>query len=196
LDLLVRQVVDGDQQATGQLFRYIHPIVLSFCRARLGRQETVLGAADDVAQEVALAVVRALSEYVPRGLSFRSFVYAVTAHKIADAFRTMGRNRVDPVADTPDIPLAHDGPEHRILEYEQSRALGTLMEHLTPRQREVLTLRIVLGYTALETAQVIGSTKGAVRVTQHRAIRRLRRKLQNQAAAGDAASADESSVEE
>lgn len=35
-------------------------------------------------------------------------------------------------------------------------------------------LRIAVGLSAEETAQVIGSTPGAVRVTQHRALNRLR----------------------
>ena len=46
---------------------------------------------------------------------------------------------------------------------------------MTPRQREVLVLRIAVGLSAEETAQVVGSTPGAVRVTQHRALNRLRR---------------------
>ena len=35
-------------------------------------------------------------------------------------------------------------------------------------------LRIAVGLSAEETAQVVGSTPGAVRVTQHRALNRLR----------------------
>jgi hypothetical protein len=51
---------------------------------------------------------------------------------------------------------------------------GHLLHKLTPRQREVLVLRIAVGLSAEETAQVVGSTPGAVRVTQHRALNRLR----------------------
>jgi len=38
----------------------------------------------------------------------------------------------------------------------------------------VLVLRIAVGLTAEETAKQLGSTPGAVRVTQHRALDRLR----------------------
>jgi RNA polymerase sigma-70 factor (ECF subfamily) len=78
------------------------------------------------------------------------------------------------VAELPDSPILHDGPEQRLLAAELAERLGHLLHRLTPRQREVLVLRIAVGLSAEETAQVVGSTPGAVRVTQHRALNRLR----------------------
>jgi RNA polymerase sigma-70 factor (ECF subfamily) len=174
---LLRAAVEGEPRARERLLAEIHPLVLRYCRARLGRQETVMGSADDVAQEVCLAVVNALPGYTLRGLSFRAFVYGIAAHKVTDAFRAIGRNRSEPVADIPDTPLAHDGPEYQLLQAELTERLGALLHLLTPRQREVLVLRIAVGLSAEETAQAVGSTPGAVRVTQHRALNRLRRKI-------------------
>jgi RNA polymerase sigma-70 factor (ECF subfamily) len=177
LETLLRAAVAGEPRSRERLLAEIHPLVLRYCRARLGRQETVMGSADDVAQEVCLAVVNALPAYTLRGLSFRAFVYGIAAHKVTDAFRAIGRNRSEPVADIPDTPLAHDGPEHHLLQVELTERLGALLHLLTPRQREVLVLRIAVGLSAEETAQAVGSTPGAVRVTQHRALNRLRRKV-------------------
>ncbi|TQM04088.1 RNA polymerase sigma factor ShbA [Pseudonocardia kunmingensis] len=177
LEGLLRGAVAGEPQARERLLEEIHPLVLRYCRARLGRQETVIGAADDVAQEVCLAVVNALPTYTLRGLSFRAFVYGIAAHKVTDAFRAIGRNRAEPVADLPDPPVVHDGPEHHLLQVELTERLGALLQRLTPRQREVLVLRIAVGLSAEETALIVGSTPGAVRVTQHRALNRLRRKV-------------------
>lgn len=177
LESLLRAAVAGEPRARERLLAEIHPLVLRYCRARLGRQETVMGSADDVAQEVCLAVVNALPNYTLRGLSFRAFVYGIAAHKVTDAFRAIGRNRAEPVADIPDSPLVHDGPEYHLLQVELTERLGALLHVLTPRQREVLVLRIAVGLSAEETAHVVGSTPGAVRVTQHRALNRLRRKV-------------------
>ena len=183
LESLVGGAVAGDPLARERLLGEIHPMVLRYCRGRLGRQESVTGSAEDVAQEVCLAVVNALPGYTLRGLSFRAFVYGIAAHKVTDAFRAMGRNRTEPVADMPDSPQLTDGPEHRLLQVELTERLGGLLGRLTPRQREVLVLRIAVGMSAEETAQAVGSTPGAVRVTQHRALNRLRRML---VGAGDA----------
>lgn len=177
LESMVAAAVAGEARAQDRLLAEIHPFVLRYCRGRLGRQESVTGSADDVAQEVCLAVVSALPAYKVRGLSFRAFVYGIAAHKVTDAFRVIGRNRTEPVPELPDHPVADDGPEHHLLACELSEQLGELLQLLTPRQREVLVLRIAVGLSAEETAAAVHSTPGAVRVTQHRALNRLRMAL-------------------
>lgn len=171
---LVPAAVADEPGARDRLLGQIQPLVLRYCRGRLGRSEGVIGSADDVAQEVCLAVISALPHYEVKGLSFRAFVYGIAAHKVTDAYRAYGRNRSDPVPELPDSPAAQDGPEQAVLVGEMSRHLGDLLHRLTPRQREVLVLRVVVGLSAEETAQAVGSTPGAVRVTQHRALNRLR----------------------
>jgi RNA polymerase sigma-70 factor (ECF subfamily) len=190
IDMLVAGAVGGDARARDELLVLIHPLVLKYCRARLGRQESLMGSADDVAQDVCMAVVSALPNYQLKGLSFRAFVYGIAAHKVTDAFRAIGRNRAEPVADLPDGPVTADGPEHRLLAAEMSARLGRLLAHLTPRQREVLVLRLAVGLSAEETAQAVRSTPGAVRVTQHRALGRLRKILLGESGARGLAAAE------
>ena len=190
IDTLVAGAVGGDARARDDLLALIHPLVLKYCRARLGRQESLMGSADDVAQDVCMAVVGALPNYQLKGLSFRAFVYGIAAHKVTDAFRAIGRNRAEPVADLPDGPVTADGPEHRLLAAEMSARLGQLLAHLTPRQREVLVLRLAVGLSAEETAQAVRSTPGAVRVTQHRALGRLRKILLGESGARGLAAAE------
>jgi RNA polymerase sigma-70 factor (ECF subfamily) len=174
IDDLARAAVGGDSAARDQLIAVLYPLVLRYCRKRLGRTDSVIGSADDVAQEVCLAVVAALRKYVISGRSFRSFVYGIAANKVADAFRAMGRNRTDPTAEVPDGPVLDDGPEQRLLAGELAERLAGLLQRLTPRQRTVLVLRIAVGLSAEETAEELGTSAGAVRVTQHRALSRLR----------------------
>ena len=190
IDQLVAGAVTGDTRARDDLLALIHPLVLKYCRARLGRQESLMGSADDVAQDVCMAVVSALPNYQLKGLSFRAFVYGIAAHKVTDAFRAIGRNRAEPVAELPDGPVTADGPEHRLLAAEQSARLGKLLGQLTARQREVLVLRLAVGLSAEETAQAVRSTPGAVRVTQHRALGRLRKILLGESVARGIAAAE------
>jgi RNA polymerase sigma-70 factor (ECF subfamily) len=174
IDDLARAAVRGDRAAHEQLIASLYPAVLRYCRNRLGRTDSVIGSADDVAQEVCLAVVAAMRTYVISGRSFRSFVYGIAAHKVADAFRAMRRNRTEAMADVPDSPVLDDGPDQRLLAEELAERLTGLLQRLTPRQRTVLDLRIAVGLSAEETAEAVGSTAGAVRVTQHRALNRIR----------------------
>ena len=49
----------------------------------------------------------------------------------------------------------------------------TLLGQLTPDQREVVALRVIVGMSVGEAAAVVGKTEGAVRVLCHRALRTL-----------------------
>ena len=70
-----------------------------------------------------------------------------------------------------------DGPEQHTLRVELSEEMGRLLEKLPEKQREILVLRVVVGLSAEETAEAVGSTPGAVRVAQHRALARLRKSM-------------------
>ena len=52
--------------------------------------------------------------------------------------------------------------------------MATLLGLLPDKQREIIRLRVVVGLSAEQTAEAVGSTPGAVRVAQHRALSRLR----------------------
>jgi RNA polymerase sigma-70 factor, ECF subfamily len=170
----VRLAVTGDRLATGWLLATIRPLVVRYCRARVGGQERSFASADDVAQEVCLAVLTALPSYRDHGRPFLAFVYGIAAHKVADAHRAAQRNRSEPVPEVPDGPAEEDGPEQRALREELSQQLNALLAQLPDKQQEILLLRVVVGLSAEQTAAVVDSSPGAVRVAQHRALTRLR----------------------
>jgi RNA polymerase sigma-70 factor (ECF subfamily) len=174
LPSMVAAAVGGDRNAVERLLGYLRPLVVRYCRARVGYQERSFASADDVAQEACLAVITALHTYRDQGRPFLAFVYGITAHKVADAHRAVARNRAEPVAEVPDGPDAEAGPEQRAMHMEMSARMAELLQVLPVKQRDILVLRVVVGLSAEETADAVGSTPGAVRVAQHRALARLR----------------------
>ncbi len=181
LNVLVSAAVRGERSAIDSLLRWINPLVVGYCRARLGRQERTFASADDVAQEVCLAVLKALPHYRDQGRPFQAFVYGIAAHKVADAHRAAARNKADPVPDIPEEPVQVGGPEQRALQAELAGQMDRLLDTLSDKLREIIVLRVVVGLSAEETAEVVGSTACAVRVAQHRALTRLRNLLPSQA---------------
>ncbi|MEU4803165.1 sigma-70 family RNA polymerase sigma factor [Actinosynnema sp. NPDC023587] len=170
----VATAATGDPEAVRRILTAVRPMVVRYCRARLGRDGRASVTADDVAQEVCLAVLRALPSYRVQGRPFLAFVYGIAAHKVADAHRSAARDRSTPVAELPDGPDTGLGPEQRALTGDLSRRMAELLRGLPEKQREILVLRVVVGLSADETADAVGSTPGAVRVAQHRALTRLR----------------------
>ena len=175
-DELVARAMAGDRIAVGRVLTIIRPLVVRYCRARLGRERS-FATADDVAQEVCLAVLTALPGYRVQGRPFLAFVYGIASHKVIDAHRAATRNRSEPVAELPDAAEVTDGPEQRALRVELSAEMGRMLDLLPEKQREILVLRVVVGLSAEETAEAVGSTPGAVRVAQHRALARLRKSM-------------------
>jgi len=177
INVLISAAVGGDPSATARLIASIQPMVVRYCRARVGRQERSYASADDVAQEVCIAVLTALPSYRDQGRPFLAFVYGIAAHKVADAHRSAARNRAEPVPEIPDMSDLDGGPEQHAMRGELSERMARLLGTLPGKQREILVLRVVVGLTAEETADAVGSTPGAVRVAQHRALTKLRKAL-------------------
>jgi RNA polymerase sigma-70 factor, ECF subfamily len=165
--------VSGQPDAIECLLEQVRPMVVRYCRARLGRISGHYHIADDVAQEVCIAVLAALPRYRDMGRPFASFVYGIASHKVADAVRSATRSAV-PTEDLPDGPDEHPGPEEMAVAYIEAQRARDLLARLPGHLRELLVLRVVAGLSAEETGNVLGMSAGAVRVAQHRALARLR----------------------
>ena len=174
LDAVVADAVAGDRDALREVLETIRPIVVRYCRARVGAFERSRLSADDVAQEVCLAAVMALPRYRDRGRPFLAFVYGIAAHKMADAYRAVGRDPSYAAETVPERRSAEPGPEQAAIDADSVTRMSELLEILPAKQREILILRVVVGLSAEETAEAVGSTAGAVRVAQHRALARLK----------------------
>ncbi|WP_284741685.1 sigma-70 family RNA polymerase sigma factor [Amycolatopsis sp. RTGN1] len=160
--------------AVEELFAMLQPVIVTFCRSRLGRGLLSMATADDVAQEIATAVLKALPGYTNHQNSFMPFVYGIARHKIADAFRVAGRDRTQAVATVPELVDAAATPEEHFLRRGNEIALATLLTALPQRQRDVIILRFHHGLSARKTGALLDCSDATVRVTQHRAIRTLR----------------------
>lgn len=174
LDAVVAEAVAGDRNAVREVLETIRPIVVRYCRARVGTAARGGFSADDVAQEVCLATMMALPRYRERGRPFLAFLYGIAAHKVADAHRAAGRDLAFPADSVPDRLSSDAGPEQRAIEADSVSRMKDLLEVLPAKQREILILRVVVGLSAEETAAAVGATTGAVRVAQHRALARLK----------------------
>jgi RNA polymerase sigma-70 factor (ECF subfamily) len=177
IDVLVDRAVGGDRAALEETLARIHPLVVRFCRARLSAGHRSLTTADDIAQEVCVAVMTALPTYCRDNRPFLAFVYGIAAHKVIDAHRAAARSPSRPVAEVPESPTTERDPEETAMAVAAADSMTDLMDALPGQQREILLLRVGVGLSAEETAEVLGMTAGAVRVAQHRALGKLRKLL-------------------
>jgi len=172
---LVGRAAKRDPDATAAVLAQVRPGIVRYCRARLGRIGGAYTTADDVAQEVCIALLRALPRYRDEGRPFSAYVYAIAANKVVDAQRAAVRDAVvTPVDHIADEPDAARGPEEHAVATDLARRMSDLLDRLPEAQREIVLLRVAFGLPAEEVGQIVGMSPGAVRVAQSRALARLR----------------------
>jgi RNA polymerase sigma-70 factor (ECF subfamily) len=137
----------ADPIAVQQLLEEIQPFVDALCRAFAS------GSTGDRSRTIVMAVVTALPTYDPQ-VPFLEFVHAV-AGRLLRVVRPRSADR-----DTSS--------------FWTWRYLVRMRADLTRKQSDVVVLRFLLGMSVEETAEILGTTPGAVRVTQNVALARLR----------------------
>ena len=160
---------EGNDRAFSRLWRDGNPALLRYLRI------TAPGAADDVASETWLQVVAGLAGFSGGEGAFRAWLFTIARHRAVDAGRSRSRRSDVPLAVTDEVtgqPMAPDAAE-LALEAISTRSVVALIKTLPREHAEIIMLRVVAGLEAADVARIVGKTPGAVRVTAHRALRRL-----------------------
>ncbi len=174
--MLVRRVAEGDDDALEALYdRYGRP---AFALARRITGEPVF--AEEVVQEVFLALWRDPEKYDPTRGGFPSWLLATTHHKAVDAVRreeTVRRRRASLAEEAATYtsaaatdPPVEDAAWSGLRGERVRRALGSLPEP----QREALVLAYYAGYTQREIAERTNTPLGTVKTRMLAGMRRLR----------------------
>ncbi len=135
-------------------------------------------AAEDVTEQVFLQALRGLATFHERGdagsSTFRSWLFTIARRRAVDHLRRQGRRPESAVAGErlAERPCSTDVAEQAESSLALQRALA-VVDRLSPDQREVILLCVLGGLRPAQVAPVLGKTEGAVRVLQHRALRRL-----------------------
>lgn len=163
----------GDGSAVEVLFRELQPRLLRF----LGAQEPRV--ADDLAAEVWLAVATGISRFEGDWHDFRAWVFAIARRRLADHRRTAVRRRTDVVESAAfDLRQADDAPEQQTLDkLSGQQAAALIASVLGGDQAEVLMLRVLADLDVDDVAAIMQRSPNWVRVTQHRALRTLAKRL-------------------
>ncbi len=161
----MREVVERYQQ---RLFALIYGIVRD-------RHEV-----EDVAQEVFLKVFTRIDRF--NGQSrFYTWLYRVAANAAKDHVKKRSRRPSVALEDDAVLPEHGDGPRQQASRRELREAVRRAISDLSPRYREILTLRELQGLTYNEVATVLRISIGTVESRLHRARAKLKTRLERHA---------------
>jgi RNA polymerase sigma-70 factor, ECF subfamily len=174
---LVAAAQAGDERAFRQLVEPYRRALEVHCYRMLGSPHD----AEDLVQETLLRVWSALARFERRA-SVETWLYRIATNACLDELEGRPR-RLEPVQPYPDDRLEQADapvvdPAARYAQREgMELAFLTAIQQLPGRQRAVLILRDVLGWTAPEAAELLDSTVAAVNSALQRARATIDREL-------------------
>lgn len=182
---VIERACRGDAEAFTSLYDDLAPRVLRF----LNHQVADPDMAEELMQKTFLKLIEALPRFQVRGsIPFRAWVFRLARNTVIDEWR-MAHPALDlaavgePASDAPT-------PEQIIESNLQRDELMSAIDHLPRDQHDVILYRFFAELSPHEAAPLLHRSEGAVRVLQHRALRRLRAMLQGPAPADSLARAD------
>ncbi len=191
---VVAALLRGDERAFAELVDRHHPTMVRLALAWVPDR----GAAEDVAQEAWLAMLGGLDRYAGRA-SLKTWLFGILVN-CARAYRRRDRRSI-PFSDLPPIgddatvdpdrflPAGHrwaghwatppdEWPEDHLLAVEVRGYVERALVHLPDRQRAVVMLRDVEGWSPAEICELFGISRGNERVLLHRGRAAIRRELE------------------
>jgi RNA polymerase sigma-70 factor (ECF subfamily) len=165
----------GEGWALAALWRDLHPRLFRYLRS----QEP--SAAEDLASEAWLGVVRGLGVFEGDEATLRGWAFTIARRRLIDHRRKQARRRTraEPHERLDGLERpAPGGAEDQVVESLTAlEAVDRIRALLTPEQTEVVILRVVGGFEVAEVARITGRRPGAVRALQHRALQQLARNI-------------------
>lgn len=163
----MRDALNGDTQAYHRFLAAVTPHLRAMARRRCDQLGAPASEAEDVVQEVLLAVHLKRGSWDP-SRPIGPWLSAIVRNKLIDSLRRRGRHVNVPVEDVIDTLEAE----------EQTDAMDRLdadhlLERLKDPQRDIVRSISLQGAGVRETAERLKMTEGAVRVALHRALKSL-----------------------
>lgn len=127
--------------------------------------------AEDITQETYVKAISYLNKNEIRIIEYNNYFKAIAINIIRDHWRARKRKgyplNIEDI--NPEEIAADDFSDH----VDNRALIEKAMESLTSDQQTVITLRIIKGFSAAETAKLMHKKESTVRVLQFRAIKAL-----------------------
>lgn len=163
----MRSAIDGDAQAYNRFLLAVTPRLRSMARRRCEQFGAPAGEAEDIVQEVLLAVHLKRGSWDP-ARPIGPWLSTIVRNKLIDSLRRRGRRIDVPIEDVVETLEAPSDTDN----FDRQDAL-TLLQRLKDPQRDIVRSISIEGAGVRETALRLKMSEGAVRVALHRALKSL-----------------------
>jgi RNA polymerase sigma factor (sigma-70 family) len=179
---LMRQVGEGSAEAIGVLYRRFARLI-----ARLAVQTLDRAAAEDLVQDVFLAVWRNAGRFDPERGTVRAWILQIAHFRLLNELRR--RSRQPEIVPDPEglvlggLPAGEPGPAEMAWQQHRRAVLQSALDELPPSQREALDLAFLDDLTHEQVAAELGLPLGTAKTRIRAGLQKLRGTLGPQWAA-------------
>jgi RNA polymerase sigma-70 factor (ECF subfamily) len=167
---LIKRAKNGEGEAFGALYdRYLTPIY-RYIFLRVGSNKAN---AEDLTHQVFLSAWQNIKSYEFKGFPFSSWLYRIAHNAVIDYYRT-SKVHIDinalsstELVESPDFQIELD-------KRADLAKIKSAIAKLETDQQNVIIMKFVNDLTNKEIAKILGKSEGAVRVIQHRALKKLK----------------------
>jgi RNA polymerase sigma-70 factor (ECF subfamily) len=168
---LVERAKQRDQEAFAQLYEEYFDRIYRYIVFKIGDEME----AEDMTQQVFLKVLRSISSFRWKGVSFSAWLYRIAHNQVVDYLRRKAKRGVVPLNEL--IVSGGDDPQRVTEQHADIEQVLAAAKHLTEAQREVVSLRFAGDLSIAEVAKAMGRSEGAIKALQHSAIVALRKAM-------------------
>lgn len=173
-DLIERIALHGDRAAFARLFEHYAPRVKGY----LGRLGLEPARAEDLTQDVMVAVWRKAATFDRGKANASTWIYRIARNRRIDLFRRERTATLDP--DEPMLsPEAEVLPDAALLAGQQGTQIARAMAELPPEQRDMIRAAFYEDLSHSEIAERTGLALGTVKSRMRLAFEKLRVKLES-----------------
>jgi RNA polymerase sigma-70 factor (ECF subfamily) len=162
---VIQRCQAGDERAFARLFDDYKNLVYRTAYLMLSNEQD----AEDVLQEVFLAVYRSLDSYDRSKGAFTTWLHRITVNRCLNR-----RRKRRPLPLDRETAGREPSPERLV---EADEAVRQALSHLSDKLRVVVVLRYYWGLPYAEISQVVGAPLGTVKSRLNAALKAMRRNL-------------------
>ena len=177
--VLLERAREYDAQALAEIYDRYAESIYRYAYRYVGDANL----AEDLTSEVFLKLLQVLGTSRAPREQLQGWLYRVARNLAVDWFRKQAKG----VALSLNEELTPDGdsPVTRLEQEQLHQDLREAISMLTPSQQQVIVLRFGEGRKISEIGRLMGKSEGSIKLMQYRALKRLRKLLENQGKKGN-----------
>lgn len=168
--LLYRVQKEHDREAFGELYNIYITSVFRFVLLKVSHREEAEDLTADIFTKAWQHLTNAAASEVRH---FRAFIYKIARNTIIDFYRARAKKTTDPLEALQEVPDETQNIGAALETASDIDMLLKAMRQLKQEYQDVLFLRYVEDMSIADMAQALDKNQTAIRVTLHRAVKKL-----------------------